>query len=93
MNLSLTEENYIKAIWHLSDSGGKSVTTNELAGRMGTAPASITDMVKKLSTKRLVRYEPYQGVRITERGTASALLIIRKHRLWETFLVEKLGFQ
>lgn len=92
MNLSLTEENYIKAIWHLSDSGDKSVSTNELAGRMGTSPASITDMVKRLSTKRLVRYEPYQGVRITDKGTASALLIIRKHRLWETFLVEKLGF-
>lgn len=93
MNLSLTEENYIKAIWHLSDSGGKSVSTNELAGRMGTAPASITDMVKRLSTKRLVNYEPYQGVRITEKGSARALLIIRKHRLWETFLVDKLGFQ
>lgn len=93
MNLSLTEENYIKAIWHLSEAGEKSVGTNELAGRLGTAPATITDMVKKLSTKRLVRYEPYQGVRITDRGTASALLIIRKHRLWETFLVEKLGFQ
>lgn len=93
MNLSLTEENYIKTIWHLSGDGGRSVSTNELATRLGTAPASITDMVKKLSTKRLVRYEPYQGVRITDKGSASALLIIRKHRLWETFLVEKLGFQ
>ena len=93
MDLSLTEENYIKAIWHLSDSGGKSVSTNELAGRLGTAPATITDMVKKLSSKRLVRYEPYQGVRITDKGTNNALMIIRKHRLWETFLVEKLGFQ
>ncbi|MFZ9982235.1 MAG: metal-dependent transcriptional regulator [Cyclobacteriaceae bacterium] len=93
MNLSLSEENYLKAIWHLSDDGRKSVGTNELAARLGTAPASITDMVKKLSAKKLVRYEPYQGVKITDKGSSGALLIIRKHRLWETFLVQKLGFQ
>lgn len=93
MNLSLTEENYLKAIWHLFHFGGSSVSTNELASRIGTAPPTVTDMIKKLSAKRLVRYEPYQGVRITEKGTATALLIIRKHRLWETFLVQKLGFQ
>jgi len=93
MNLSFSEENYLKAIWHLSDDGRKSVGTNELATRLGTAPASITDMVKKLSSKKLVRYEPYQGVKITDKGSSGALLVIRKHRLWETFLVQKLGFQ
>jgi DtxR family Mn-dependent transcriptional regulator len=93
MNLSFSEENYLKAIWHLSEDGRKSVGTNELAARLGTAPASITDMVKKLSSKKLVRYEPYQGVKITDKGSSGALLVIRKHRLWETFLVQKLGFQ
>jgi len=93
MNLSFSEENYLKAIWHLSEDGRKSVGTNELAARLGTAPASITDMVKKLSSKKLVKYEPYQGVKITDKGSSGALLVIRKHRLWETFLVQKLGFQ
>jgi len=91
--LSLAEENHLKAIWHLSDAGKRAVTTTELAGRMKTKPASVTDMMKKLSAKKLIRYERYHGVSITERGATDALSIIRKHRLWETFLVEKLGFR
>lgn len=90
--LSLTEENYLKAIYHLSDSGAKSVLTNELAEAMSTKAASATDMIKKLSLKDLITYEKYYGVNVTSKGKTEALLVIRKHRLWETFLVQKLGF-
>ncbi|HYG04213.1 MAG TPA: metal-dependent transcriptional regulator [Chryseosolibacter sp.] len=90
--LSFTEENYLKAIYRLSDSGSKSVLTNEIAEVMNTKAASVTDMVKKLSNKDLISYEPYYGVKITRQGKLGALMIIRKHRLWETFLVEKLQF-
>jgi DtxR family transcriptional regulator, Mn-dependent transcriptional regulator len=90
--LSLTEENYLKAIYHLSDGGTKSVTTNEVAEAMNTKPASVTDMVKKLSVKKLITYEKYYGVAISKQGKTDALTIIRKHRLWETFLVQKLNF-
>ncbi|CAN5486300.1 metal-dependent transcriptional regulator [soil metagenome] len=90
--LSLTEENYLKAVYHLSDGGTRSVLTNELAEAMQNKAASVTDMVKKLSVKELILYERYYGVKITLKGKLRALEIIRKHRLWETFLVEKLGF-
>jgi len=90
--LSLTEENYLKAIYHLSDSGAKAVLTNELAEAMSTKAASATDMIKKLSVKDLITYEKYYGVNVTSKGKTEALLVIRKHRLWETFLVQKLGF-
>lgn len=90
--LSLTEENYLKAIYHLSDGGARSVITNEVAEAMNTKPASVTDMVKKLSAKKLITYEKYYGVTITKQGKTDALAIIRKHRLWETFLVQKLNF-
>lgn len=90
--LSYTEENYLKAIYHLSDGGQKSVLTNELADAMNTKPASVTDMIKKLSAKKIIAYEKYYGVTITRQGKADALAIIRKHRLWETFLVQKLNF-
>jgi DtxR family Mn-dependent transcriptional regulator len=90
--LSLTEENYLKAIYHLSDSGNKAVLTNELAEAMNTKAASVTDMIKKLSAKLLISYEKYYGVNITSKGKTEALLVIRKHRLWETFLVQKLSF-
>jgi DtxR family Mn-dependent transcriptional regulator len=90
--LSLTEENYVKAIYHLSESGEKVVLTNEIAETTNTKAASVTDMIKKLSAKNLVAYEKYYGVQLTSKGEAEALLIIRKHRLWETFLVQSLGF-
>lgn len=90
--LSHTEENHIKAVYHLSTEGRASVSTTELAARMNTTPASITDMIKRLSTKKLLTYERYHGVRITMEGQRTALRIIRRHRLWETFLVNKLGF-
>lgn len=90
--LSLTEENYLKAIYHLSEGGSKAVLTNELAEAMNTKAASATDMIKKLSVKEFISYEKYYGVNVTAKGKTEALMVIRKHRLWETFLVEKLGF-
>jgi DtxR family Mn-dependent transcriptional regulator len=90
--ISLTEENYLKAIFHLSDDGDRAVMTNDLASKMNTKAASVTDMIKRLSTKGLISYEKYYGVQITRSGKAEALQIIRKHRLWEKFLVDKLNF-
>jgi DtxR family Mn-dependent transcriptional regulator len=91
--LSLTEENYLKAIYHLSDGGTQAVTTNDIAMHVQTKAATVTDMVKKLSGKYLVEYEKYYGVHLSKKGKTLALAIVRRHRLWETFLVEKLGFQ
>lgn len=90
--ISLTEENYLKAIFKLSDDGSKSVLTNQLAEEMHIRAATVTDMLKRLASKNLIKYEKYYGVEITKQGKAEALKIIRKHRLWETFLVEKLNF-
>jgi DtxR family Mn-dependent transcriptional regulator len=87
-----SEENYIKGIYHLSQGGRKFISTNALAGQMDTKPSSVTDMVKRLSEKGLVHYKKYKGVQLTEEGTRLALRIVRKHRLWEVFLVEKLDF-
>lgn len=89
---SLAEENYLKSIYHLSKGGERSVSTNEIAERQQTKAASATDMIKKLAAKSLIEYEKYHGVALTRQGEAEALSIIRKHRLWETFLVQKLGF-
>tara|TARA_R110002051_G_scaffold6471_3_gene31321 strand:- start:514 stop:1167 length:654 start_codon:yes stop_codon:yes gene_type:complete len=87
-----SEENYIKAIFHLGNKGTVAVSTNAIAELMKSKPSSVTDMVKKLAEKGLVNYKRYQGVSLTELGTQKALGIIRKHRLWEVFLVEKLDF-
>jgi DtxR family Mn-dependent transcriptional regulator len=91
MNLTVTEENYIKAIFHLQQAEGN-VSTNQLAASLNTKPASVTDMLKKLTHKSLLNYEPYQGVRLSKDGKKQALIIVRKHRLWEYFLVDKLQF-
>lgn len=90
--MTRSEENYIKAIFHLGKKGTKEIATNAIAELMKTKPSSVTDMVKKLSEKDLVDYRPYQGVSLTPLGNKMALGIIRKHRLWEVFLVEKLDF-
>jgi DtxR family Mn-dependent transcriptional regulator len=89
--LSHTEENYIKAIYHLSIKG-KDVTTNSISDSLKTKPSSVTDMLKKLSDKKVINYIKYQGVSLTNKGNNIALGIVRKHRLWEVFLVEKLKF-
>ncbi len=91
MTCTIAEENYIKAIYHLQHSHEK-VGTVVLAESMQTKPASTTDMLKKLETKKLVHYEKYRGVELTEQGHRKAIAIVRKHRLWEFFLVNKLGF-
>jgi DtxR family Mn-dependent transcriptional regulator len=90
---SLTEENYLKIIYHLSENNDNAVQTNAIAEKMQTKAASVTDMIKKLADKCLVDYKKYQGVKLTERGRLSAINVIRKHRLWEVFLVEKLNFK
>lgn len=91
LNFSTSEENYLKTIFHLQTKDDN-VTTNELAERLQAKPASITDMMKKLKTRRLVNYQPYKGFRLTPEGKKIALNIIRRHRLWEYFLSEKLKF-
>lgn len=90
--LSLAEENYLKAIYHLSSEGETEVSTNAIAEEMQTKAASVSDMMRRLSEKELVHYKKYQGVRISDEGARAALQVVRKHRLWEVFLVEKLKF-
>jgi DtxR family Mn-dependent transcriptional regulator len=90
--LSITEENHLKAIFHLSSDGNKDVSTNAIADSLKTKAPSVTDMLKKLSEKKLVSYKKYQGSFLTADGKKTALNIIRKHRLWEVFLVNKLNF-
>jgi DtxR family Mn-dependent transcriptional regulator len=84
-------EDYLKQIYKLQTIGEKATTTS-LADRLSIAPASVTDMVKKLSEQGLLRHTPYRGVELTEKGRKHALKIVRRHRLWEALLVELLGF-
>ena len=92
MNLSESEENYIKSIYNLQEKTGK-VNTNSLAKFLNTSAASITDMLKKLKLKKLLEYKRYYGFSLNEAGKKEALKIIRRHRLWEFFLVTKLGMK
>lgn len=89
---TLTEENYLKAIYHLGKRGCNAVSTNAIAHKMETKASSVTDMLKRLAEKRLANYEKYRGVHLTSEGKQTAINVIRKHRLWETFLVNKLNF-
>ena len=91
MSFTTSEENYIKGIFHLQQETGL-VNTNSLAAEMQTRPASVTDMLKKLKSKKLLQYEKYKGFKLNEAGKKAALDVVRKHRLWEFFLVEKLKF-
>ena len=91
LSLSIAEENYIKVIYHLQQTDDN-VNTNEVAAALHTKAASVTDMLKKLKQKKILNYEKYQGFRLSALGEKIALGIIRKHRLWEYFLVEKLQF-
>jgi len=91
MNFTTSEENYIKSIYHLQKDSD-TVNTNSLAAEMQTSAASVTDMLKKLQRKKLLQYERYKGFKLNETGKKVALGVVRKHRLWEYFLVEKLGF-
>ncbi|TVZ21392.1 DtxR family iron (metal) dependent repressor [Dokdonia sp. Hel_I_63] len=90
---TLAEENYLKTIFHLEQEFNKEVSTNALAETMQTKASSATDMVQKLADKGLVSYRKYRGARLSKEGEKAAIYIVRKHRLWEVFLVEKLNFQ
>ena len=91
--LSFTEENYLKGIYSLTRLNESGASTNEIAHHMKTKASSVTDMLKKLAKKELINYIPYQGVTLTEQGRLTAVKVLRKHRLWEVFLVDKLGFK
>jgi DtxR family Mn-dependent transcriptional regulator len=91
LNFTTSEENYLKAIFHLQEKEG-TVTTNALAEKLQTRPASVTDMMKKLSAKKLLHYKPYYGFSLSTEGKKIALFIVRRHRLWEYFLSKKLKF-
>lgn len=94
MLTTFTEENYIKAIFKLEELNGKeAISTNDIAISLAMKPASVTDMIKRLSDKKIITYKKYYGVLLTKKGKEIALDIIRKHRLWEVFLVKKLNFK
>lgn len=94
MLISSTEENYIKAIYALTHSiGAEHANTNELSGKLNNKAASVSDMLQRLSDKKLIDHKKYHGVKLTKKGLAAAVQIVRKHRLWEVFLVDKLNFK
>ena len=90
--MTQSEENYLKIIYHLSLVSKTEISTNAIAEKMTTKASSVTDMLKKLAEKELVSYQKYQGVSLTENGLLTAKNIVRRHRLWEVFLVDKLNF-
>lgn len=92
MLLSTAEENYLKAIFKISEKRKGTVSTKEISEIVETSAASVTDMLKRLSEKNLIRYEKYKGVTLTALGLESATQLVRKHRIWEVFLLEKLSF-
>ncbi|MCB0608252.1 MAG: metal-dependent transcriptional regulator [Lewinellaceae bacterium] len=93
MDLSKNEEDYLKALFYLIvESENDKTSTNQLAEYLGISPASVNGMLKKLRTKKLVDYQKYGKLHMTEQGRAIAVQLVRKHRLWETFLYDKLGF-
>ena len=90
--LTYSEENYLKCIYHLSGKSSSAINTNAIADNLETKAASVTDMIQKLANKGLASYLKYKGVRLTTKGEKEALKIVRKHRLWEVFLVKELGY-
>ena len=90
--MTLAEENYLKTIFHLERKLKSEVSTNALAERMQTRASSVTDMMQKLADKKMLLYKKYKGVQLTEKGKKAAAYVVRKHRLWEVFLVDKLKF-
>ena len=90
--LTHSEENYLKSIYNLSVKNNQPTSTNAIAGKLNTKAASVTDMIQKLANKGLASYYKYKGVRLTKAGDKEALKVVRKHRLWEVFLVKELNF-
>jgi DtxR family Mn-dependent transcriptional regulator len=89
--ISLTEENYLKSLFNLANASGE-VNVNDLSKQLDIKMSTVTSMMKKLAEKKLVHYESYKPLRLTDKGKKEAALVIRKHRLTEMFLVEKMGF-
>jgi DtxR family Mn-dependent transcriptional regulator len=91
--LTITEENYLKSLFQLGVNQNKEgVGTNELASSLDVKPSSVNDMLKKLKIKGLITYEKYGKIFLTEEGKSIGIQVVRKHRLWETFLFDKLKF-
>ncbi|WP_158827096.1 metal-dependent transcriptional regulator [Mucilaginibacter lacusdianchii] len=90
---TFSEENYLKSIYRLSQLAGIKVSTSAIAEALGNNPASVVDMIRKLSDKQLIEYDKKKGVKLTAQGQKDAIQIVRKHRLWEVFLLEKLGYR
>tara|TARA_B100000287_G_C20524834_1_gene738431 strand:- start:270 stop:923 length:654 start_codon:yes stop_codon:yes gene_type:complete len=90
--ITLAEENYLKAILTISLKENSTISTNSIAHEIGTSPASVSDMLKKLAEKKFIKYQKYKGVQLNNLGKSTAISILRRHRLWETFLVNKLDF-
>ena len=90
--MTLSEENYLKVIYHVALISPCGIRTNAIAEMIESKASSVTDMLKKLAEKEFVHYQKYQGVTLTQKGLHAAKMIVRKHRLWEVFLVEKLDF-
>jgi DtxR family Mn-dependent transcriptional regulator len=90
--LTKSEENYIKGIYALEQENSIEINTNLIANKIEAKASSVTDMLKKLAKKDLLTYQKYKGVKLNSKGNKIALSVIRKHRLWETFLFEKLNF-
>ena len=93
MSYSLSEEDYLKVIFSLYQEHQQAISTSKLSERLSTKASSVTEMIQKLADKSLVTYQKYYGVHLTDLGKKQALKIIRKHRLWEFFLVESLSFK
>ena len=90
--ITQTEENYLKTILNLSLETNSKISTNAIAEELGTSAASVSDMLKKLEEKKLILYKKYNGLYLSKKGKKFAINIMRKHRLWETFLVKNLNF-
>src|SRR5438874_1511415 len=87
-----SEENYLKVIYHLGNEGKSKISPTSISEALNNNPASVVDMLKKLVDKKLIQYEKSKGVKLTDKGKKIALLIVRKHRLWEVFLLQKLDY-
>jgi DtxR family Mn-dependent transcriptional regulator len=90
---TLSEENYLKAIFRLAQLGDMKISTSAIAEALGNNPASVVDMIRKLTDKKVIEYDKKKGVKLTAQGQKEAVQIVRKHRLWEVFLLEKLGYR
>ena len=90
---TLSEENYLKAIYHIGRQGNDKASATTIAEALKNNPASVVVMIKKLVEKKLIQYDKTKGAKLTEKGLKVAYLIVRKHRLWEVFLHDSLGYQ